>query len=745
MDGRASERSRTGTSTSRRGTRGRSALLAGLLMMLALPLFASSAQAAYNVTSHPAFNFVVDESTPHVDDFPGQKDLNAQAVATVPGSPVQLWTAVKWDDLNFSGGNTGDSCALFDTDTDNNANYVVCMAITGSPAVVDPTQTPRVYSCSDKSSTKCTSKSTQLTAAQAGETACAVETAAAETFPTEHPNSFDTLGYCRIDTSVMTIGGSAPDLINTCSYPSSSPTSDPSDCVLIPRDAFIRVVKVTNVATAATFDFSLGITGEQATVPPEFDNVAGAVSPGTTTDYVGIRSDSNYDLSEIVPAGWDLSSAVCANTTGTADSLGTATATGRTNINAKPDGQITCTFTNTQQTGAIGVTKYIDIDESGGINLNGSEGPLGPSIVAGDLTGWSFTISQGATTICTGTTSAAGVLTGCGTGLTPGTYTVTENANAGKTIGTAPGAPFFNTDPGTAPAAAPVSQTNVQVNASGTTNVDFGNTCYNRATFQVTNVPNGTTGLFARYSIGSSQTTTDVNLAQVGTSSTWAASTPHNLRLGQVVHWQFGVGSSLASGADITMPGYPACGASQSSDFGGATLSGTKYYDKNNNGTKDAGEGGLAGITITLKQGGTTVDTTTTASGGGFSFTVTPGSYTIEETVKTGWNQTEPGAPGTIAVTVPVGASGTINTYGAQSTPIAFGNTPKSKIDVSFTSLGKLYDANGAEIGDATKASGISCASGATVVGSSTNSNTATATNLTNNQSPVVCTITFGP
>ena len=116
----------------KRRTRG--ALLASVLMLVALPVFASQASAQYDVSSPPTFTFSPDESTPQVDDVPGQKDLNAHAVATVPGTPVQLWTAVKWDDLDFSGGNTGDSCALFDTDLDNNANYVVCLVIAGKPA-----------------------------------------------------------------------------------------------------------------------------------------------------------------------------------------------------------------------------------------------------------------------------------------------------------------------------------------------------------------------------------------------------------------------------------------------------------------------------------------------------------------------------------------------------------------------------------------------------------------------------------
>ena len=705
------------------------AFLAGVLMLIALPVFASQASAAYNVTSPPTFTFVLDESTPQVDDFPGQKDLNAQAVATVPGTPVQLWTAVKWDDVDFSGGNTGDSCALFDTDSDLKANYAVCLVIGGAPAVQDAVNSPRTYSCSDKSATKCTSKSSVI---GNGETACDVKTSA-ETFTAQHGTTpGDTLGYCRIDTGVLT-GATAPDLINTCSYPSSSPTSDPSDCVLIPRDAFIRVKKVTNVATQDTFDFTLTPAGGQTTTPTAFDNLAGGTGLGTTSAYVGIRS-TVYSLAEIVPSTWSLTGATCANTTGTADNLGTfnAQTSAIGGIDAKPDGQITCTFNDSLRTGGLNVHKYIDINENG-TEEAASETAFGlTSLIAGDLTGWSFTVIKDGNELCTGTTNPAGVLETCGTtnlsALTPGTYSVRENNN-GKTIGSS-GASVFNTDPGTAPAALPVSDTSVTVAANGTAIANFGNTCYNTATFEVTGAGDAT-GLFARYWTGNDPSVfTDVNMtADAQTPTTWRASAG-GFRKDTVVHWQFGLNADKTqrvTGTDVTLPGYPACGATQSSAFGAATLAGTKYNDADNSGTKEQSEGGLAGITVQLKDGADVIDTEITDATGAFSFgSVAPGSYTIHEMTPTGWQQTEPASDADISVVVPVGASGTINTYG-QGTPIRFGNTPLSSIDVTFNSLGQLRDATGADTGPATKATSIACDHNGTSLGAaSLNDNTHT-------------------
>ncbi len=62
------------------------------------------------------------------------------------------------------------------------------------------------------------------------------------------------------------------------------------------------------------------------------------------------------------------------------------------------------------------------------------------------------------------------------------------------------------------------------------------------------------------------------------------------------------------------------------------TLSGTVYEDDNNNGVLDAGESGIAEVTLELYQGGMLVDTTTTDANGNYTFTnVAEGSYEIRE------------------------------------------------------------------------------------------------------------------
>ena len=118
-----------------------------------------------------------------------------------------------------------------------------------------------------------------------------------------------------------------------------------------------------------------------------------------------------------------------------------------------------------QNCGELAVQKYIDIDESGTQDtaVRRRHGIGGRHA---DLAGWSVTITGPNSFSCTGTTNASGVLLECLKAdntavnlgaLPPGTYTVTENTNASKTIGSNASA-FFNTDPGPAPATPPVSE-----------------------------------------------------------------------------------------------------------------------------------------------------------------------------------------------------------------------------------------------------------------------------------------------
>lgn len=124
-------------------------------------------------------------------------------------------------------------------------------------------------------------------------------------------------------------------------------------------------------------------------------------------------------------------------------------------------------------------------------------------------------------------------------------------------------------------------------------------------------------------------------------------------------------------------------------------VTGNKFNDLNGNGVRDAGEPGLAGVTIRLTDSAGVVRTTTTDASGAFSFAdVAPGSYVVSEVVPGGFVQTAPAAPGTIAITLAAGGS---------QTGLLFGNRAStSPTDTGSISGRKILDFNGNGIFDGT-------------------------------------------
>ncbi|HET9795657.1 MAG TPA: SdrD B-like domain-containing protein [Thermoanaerobaculia bacterium] len=100
------------------------------------------------------------------------------------------------------------------------------------------------------------------------------------------------------------------------------------------------------------------------------------------------------------------------------------------------------------------------------------------------------------------------------------------------------------------------------------------------------------------------------------------------------------------------------------------SISGLKFNDANGNGLQDAGESGVAGVTINLfaASGGALVATTTTGADGTFTFTgINPGSYQVSEVVPDGTVQTLPGGSGMVPVTVAAGQTASGVLFGNRS------------------------------------------------------------------------------
>jgi protocatechuate 3,4-dioxygenase beta subunit len=120
-------------------------------------------------------------------------------------------------------------------------------------------------------------------------------------------------------------------------------------------------------------------------------------------------------------------------------------------------------------------------------------------------------------------------------------------------------------------------------------------------------------------------------------------------------------------------------------NHGVGSISGTKFFDTNSNGVKDADEPGLSGWTIQLARRGETVNATTTGQDGSYTFrNLQPATYTVSEVAQEGYVQT-----------LPQEGTYTVELQNADVTGRDFGN----KGNLSITGV-KFYDANGNGVQD---------------------------------------------
>lgn len=262
------------------------------------------------------------------NDEPGQKDLTRHGVDTA-GLPTSIQVQWNWDLTDLSGANSGDACALFDTNEDGKVNYSLCVVVEGDPATFDST---RLYSCGDEKVDRCTNPIVQLLSFTSQ---CTAMGTATDPFVDGdvHPN--DTTADCLVQMSDFP-GPSPASLVNTCSYPSQEPNSDPSDCVLVPRDGFLIIEKIANPDdSSAEFDFAL-----DGAATPVF-----TAHGSETSGVIPVKTEINkqsivHSIAESLPPLWSLDSASCDNDSGSlsGESL--------SEIEIAGDETVTCTFNN---------------------------------------------------------------------------------------------------------------------------------------------------------------------------------------------------------------------------------------------------------------------------------------------------------------------------------------------------------------------------------------------------------------
>jgi hypothetical protein len=420
-------------------------------------------------------------------------------------------------------------------------------------------------------------------------------------------------------------------------------------------------------------------TAANCAAPAAADEACAIVNTGATVDPPWPHPDKNggaLDINEFAEGGVDLTAVLGE---GNEPCIAKFLANSRSSF--EPGSTLHDFAVGELETcGDLIVEKYIDVDMSRTHNTGDVD------TANADLADWHFTVVRDSTgqTVCEGDTNNDGRLV-CSTGslenVPVGDYTVTESNNK---------ADFFNTDPGDTDAFnnAPTAVKHVTVSGTDQT-VEFGNTCYVDKTFTINAVPTGAQApdeVTVDWSVASGPRaglTRSVSLTQQNSTATGAQTNTFTQQ--DVIAWTWHTGDPSnaqpgSSGESLSGSGYPTCLKANSATFPRTTLTGLKFKDADADGVRDAGEPGIGGFTFQLKQGATVVATATSAANGTFSFpNVAPGDYTVSESGKPpGWLQTAP-AGNSHPVTVTLG-----DTTGDAGT---FGNTPLSKIDVTFTPL----------------------------------------------------------
>ena len=153
------------------------------------------------------------------------------------------------------------------------------------------------------------------------------------------------------------------------------------------------IVKKVTVPSPDPTDTSFSYTAGGGLSPTSF-----SLKNGGSRTYLNVPSGSGYSVAETVPTNWQLTSATCDDGSPVS------------NIGVSPNEVVTCTFTNTLQTGAIKITK---------LRKHAADGPG-----THPQSGVSFTVNG-----VTKQTNSSGVA--CFDGLLFGSYTVHETVPAG--------------------------------------------------------------------------------------------------------------------------------------------------------------------------------------------------------------------------------------------------------------------------------------------------------------------------
>ena len=330
-------------------------LLAALVAALAMLALTGTASAAI-----PASFFTVVDQQGVNDVNSDQVDLTQMGRDDSDAAMYKLFWS--WDSTSqwLGNGQTGDACALFDSNGDGNVNFAVCARISNP---VDATHanltadSPLFFSCDDAKNDRCSQPSAPILAP--GITAGTIGSGGTDRngnlitdtdpFAPAGSNSPNDVTLQVNIPKILLTGGV---LVNVCSYPSAGNggNNNPFDCIANPGGGFLVIVKNAGNDTTTSFPFAV------SPVPNGTAANYTIVGSGETNPISLIVGSSTETVTETVPAGWKLASASCTlsgNATGTFDSANNRV----TGISIGSGLETRCTFVDVKDNPALTLVK----------------------------------------------------------------------------------------------------------------------------------------------------------------------------------------------------------------------------------------------------------------------------------------------------------------------------------------------------------------------------------------------------
>ncbi len=310
----------------------------------------------------PSFFTVLDQQG--ANDVPYQSDLTQMGRDDSDPSYYQIFWS--WDSIDMWTGNgqTGDACALFDSDGDSNINYAVCgqiINLNGNPnLVVQTTGSPFAFLCNNKRPDRCgnpvpkgyvsSGASPDIQAGPLpGSTATPPGNLITDTDPfgptaplgpgSNYP--YDATLYMKIKKAFLPPNSI---FVNVCSYPSAGNggNNNPFDCIVTPAGGFLVIKKVANANTTSATNFTFQVSPVPSGEPSSY-----TVTGSGQTPAIGLAIGNNSEtVTEAGSQNWTLTGADCTLDSGAVTGSFDKTNHKVSSITIESGKTTTCTFTN---------------------------------------------------------------------------------------------------------------------------------------------------------------------------------------------------------------------------------------------------------------------------------------------------------------------------------------------------------------------------------------------------------------